>query len=346
MLGSPKHIDEGVDMRIPRPIGRGSIGAAIAVALPVIAGCGTPAPDASGGEVRISNAFGTATVRSAPQRVVALSTTDADLLFAVGVTPLAVPVMPQVESATGGTGVYPWQRDHYPAGTPTLSAPADAPDLEAVAALRPDLIVATTYWGLDEKSYAALSRIAPVVAFDKGTNADSWQSSVRKVGTAVGRPDRAAQSISDAEAALQAQADAHSILRGKRYSAVISPGQSGVFTLCSAQDNLARALSALGLILAEHPQSLPCDGGKTKVPWEQVSRLDADLLWVIPDDAAQVGVLDAQPIWRQTPAVQRGAIAVVPKTDGVPFALGFPSPLSLQWGVGQIAPKLAAAAAH
>jgi iron complex transport system substrate-binding protein len=304
-------------------------------------------PSSSGGSeaVTVTGAFGEATIESTPERVLALSTTDADFLLSVGVTPIAVPSMPQTDAATNNTSIYPWEEGKYPAGTPKIQAPATDFNVEAVAALDPDLIVATSFWGLDEQNYAALSAIAPVVHFATEANADPWQDNVRKVASAVGREAEADKSIAQAEASIRDAKTANPVLQGKSYNAIISPSADGVYVLCSQEDNLARVMKDLGLTLSDYAQTVECDGGKGEVAWENLPKLNADVLWAIPDTADQMQVLDSQPLWPQLPAVTRGAVATVPKTDGIPFALGFPSPISLEWGVGQLAPEIAGAAA-
>lgn len=132
-------------------------------------------------------------------------------------------------------------------------------------------------------------------------------------------------------------------LTDKSYGAIIATPAEGVFVLCSQEDNVARVMADLGLELSDYAQTVECDGGKGEVAWENLSELDADLLWVIPDTADQVRVLDSHALWMQVPAVQRGSVAVVPKSDGVPFALAFASPISLEWGIGQLVPELATA---
>ncbi len=322
-----------------------SVGAAAALAavlvLPVA--CSSDSGDSADAAVTVSGAFGEATIEGTPQRIVALSTTDADFVFAAGAKPIAVPILEQSNAATGGTGIYPWQKSLYPADTPKVDAPATDISVEAVAALDPDLIVATGFWGLDEKVYGALSDIAPVVHFDTEANADAWQDNVRKVGKAVGGTEKAEESITAAEASMTSVREANPKLAGKKYNAIISPSEDGLYFLCSEEDNMSRAMKGLGLELSDYAKTVECDGGKGEVSWENLPKLDADLLWVIPDTADQMSVLDAQPLWPQLPAVKRGAFTVVPKSEGVPFALGFPSPQSLEWGVGQVAPKFSEA---
>ncbi|WP_148302133.1 hypothetical protein [Tomitella biformata] len=56
-----------------------------------------------------------------------------------GDTVIAVPSMPQTDSATNGTGMYPWQVDLYPPGTPKVEASATELTLEAIAATEAEL---------------------------------------------------------------------------------------------------------------------------------------------------------------------------------------------------------------
>jgi iron complex transport system substrate-binding protein len=308
--------------------------------------CAGSALAQDGFPVTITGGLGSVVIEQAPTRVLALSGTDADHLLALGVVPLAIPSMPQTDAMTGGTGILPWQRELYPAGLAKVEAPVTNINYESLAALDPDLIVATTYWGLDAESYARLSALAPVVHFDTGTNADPWQDYSRKIAAALGRPEAAEAAIAKAEAAIAAARAAAPELQGRSFNAIISPSDEGVYILCSDDDNLARVTGALGLVLSDYAKTVPCDGGKGEVSWDNVSNLDADLLWVIPDDVEQIAVLDRQPLWPRLGAVQRDALVVVPKTTGVPYALAFPSPLSIAWTVEQLAPQFAAAAAR
>lgn len=304
-----------------------------------------PTGDTSWSNVTTTGALGDAMIESRPERVFALSTTDADMLLAVGVVPIAVPSMPQTDAATGGTSIYPWQVGLYPADTPKVEASTTELNIEAIAATGPDLIVGTAFFGLTKQAYAKLDEIAPVVHFDTEANSDDWKDSTRKIAKAVGRSDAGEAAIATAEATLAKTRSDNPALEGKTFNAVISPSPDGVWILCSELDNLGRVMTSLGMKLSDYAQSVECDGGKAQLSWEKVSDLDADVLWVIPDTADQMPELTKRKLWTSLPAAQRGAVVVVPKTDGVPFALAFPSPLSLVWAADRLAPKLSEAAA-
>lgn len=300
--------------------------------------------DAGWSSVTTTGAFGDATIESRPERIFALSTTDADMLLAVGIVPIAVPSMPQTDAATGGTSIYPWQVGLYPEGTPKVEASTTELNIEAIAATDPDLIVGTAFFGLTKPIYGKLAEIAPVVHYDTVANSDDWRDSTRKIARAVGRVDAGDAAVATAEATLARTRSNNPILEGKTFNAVISPSADGVWILCSEQDNLGRVMTGFGMELSEYAQGVECDGGKAELSWEKVSDLDADVLWAIPDTADQMPELTKRKLWTSLPAVQRGAVVVVPKTEGVPFALAFPSPLSLVWAADRLAPKMSEAA--
>src|SRR3954447_14446198 len=163
--GRPRvEIEENPRMRV-----RGTL-AALA-ALTVLVGCGsTDAGEGDGGAaasgdgafpVSIEHTFGTTTVEQQPERVVVLGWSAQDVVYALGVTPVG---MPSYTYGGGDDGALPGDDEYYDAAkTPPLD-PAEGPPLEDIAALRPDVILAT-YEGFDEATYDDLSRIAPTVAY-------------------------------------------------------------------------------------------------------------------------------------------------------------------------------------
>lgn len=83
---------------------------------------------------------------------------------------------------------------------------------EQVAALKPDLIVATTY-NTTNNDYDTdrphLERIAKVLGPTSTTQRDTWQQSTIRVGEAVGLGNEARRLVADTEAKLTAVRDAH-----------------------------------------------------------------------------------------------------------------------------------------
>jgi len=132
----------------------------VLLAATTLAACGgddaAPPNTAAGGRERtIRHGLGTTTVPASPQRIAVLDGNAAATALAVGVRPVAVP-------SDVADFAY---LDELTEGIERIDTSAGSPDLEQVAALRPDLIV-----GLDlslEEHYGELSQIAPTVAVDR-----------------------------------------------------------------------------------------------------------------------------------------------------------------------------------
>ncbi len=143
----------------------------------------TTAPSAF--PVTITHKYGSTTIPSEPQRVIALGYTDQDPILALGVRPLAV----RYWFGDPERRAWPWQTAAFGDTQPqVLTMPFGQLNLEAIAALKPDLIVAVSA-GITEDEYARLSQIAPTLAqsnayVDFGV---PWQEQTRVIGQALGR---------------------------------------------------------------------------------------------------------------------------------------------------------------
>ncbi|MBH0122315.1 iron-siderophore ABC transporter substrate-binding protein [Rhodococcus sp. CX] len=317
---------------------------AAVVTLPVA--CSSNSDDTASGSgdsdwttVTIDGAFGDAVIEEQPERVLALSETDADILASIGVDTIAYPD-PGLDVPAG----YPWEQGHFPADIEAIAVTDDNDEVnfEAIAALDPDLLVATTFYGLDEDVYAKLSAIAPVVHYTEEANSDSWQDSTRRIGEAVGRTAEADEAIAETEAAVAQVKSQNPQLEGKTFNAVVSPSAEGLWVLCSNDDNMARVLTSLGMTLSDYAQTVDCNWGKGQISWEEASKLDADMLWVVPN-TADTSVFDTNPVWTALPVVQRGSVVITPSEDGTPRAAAFPSPISLKWVIEEYGPQFSAA---
>ncbi|MGA5544286.1 iron-siderophore ABC transporter substrate-binding protein [Mycobacterium sp. NPDC051198] len=148
------------------------------------------AADQSAREVRNTRAEGgdiaeSTEVRGDPQRIVALSGDQLDALCALGLqSRIVAAALPEGSS----------EQPSYLGGVVHGVAPAgsrNAPDLDAVKAANPDLILGSA--ALTPASFGALSAIAPTVF--TGAPGAAWRDTLRAVGAATGRADAAADLI-------------------------------------------------------------------------------------------------------------------------------------------------------
>ena len=160
--------------------------------------CGSDEPGtvAGDGSVTVKHAFGETKVPSAPTRVVSAGFTEQDDLLALGVVPIAV------TDWFGGEpfGVWPWARSKLGTATPVVLNLNDGIMVDQIAALKPDLIVATNA-GLDQDTYTKLSAIAPTIA-QSGQNAffEPWKDQANTIGQAVFKFDEMTKLIADVDA--------------------------------------------------------------------------------------------------------------------------------------------------
>jgi iron complex transport system substrate-binding protein len=153
----------------------------------VAAGCSSQKPGAiaSDGSVTVKHAFGETKIPGPPKRVVSAGFTGQDDLLALGVVPVAVTDWFGNEPF----GVWPWAQAKLGGAQPAVLNLYDGIQVDPIAALRPDLIVATNA-GLDADTYAKLSAIAPTVA-QSGQDAffEPWKDQANTIGQAVFKHD-------------------------------------------------------------------------------------------------------------------------------------------------------------
>lgn len=149
-----------------------------------LAGCtAAAAPESASGSAApgtrsVEHARGTADVPDQPERVVTLEPLELDTAVAIGITPVGAAVAGNVTELPSYLGV----SDVAPVGT------VPEPDLEAIAALKPDLILGTE--SRHSELYEQLSAIAPTVFI--ASQADPWRENATLIGEALGREDEVA----------------------------------------------------------------------------------------------------------------------------------------------------------
>lgn len=292
------------------------------------------------GAITVEHALGTTTIDGPVERVVALGPTDLDAALALG-----APVVGAASSGLGD-GTPPWTDAAEGTGDLTVlevSGDASSVDLEEVAALDPDLILAATYYDIDA-AYENLSQIAPTTAYEDGPIVDTWQQVTTQVGAALGADAAAAGLVADVEGQLAALGEENPELEGKTITIGYVMADA-VQALRDPDDVMMTVPGALGLSLSDGVLALP-EGESFAVPvsYEQLDALDADILALYDggDDGAR-DALEASPLYPSLSAVERGA--VVDLDDDQFFALRQPTILSVPYIIESVGPALAEAAA-
>jgi iron complex transport system substrate-binding protein len=179
----------------------------------LVAACGSePGEVADDGSTIVKHAFGETKVPAPPTRVVSAGLTEQDDLLALGVVPIAV------TDWFGGEpfGVWPWAQPKLGGAQPMVLSLADGIQVDQIASLKPDLIVATNA-GLDQDTYTRLAAIAPTIA-QSGQDAffEPWQTQATTIGQAVFKHDEMQALVTGVEEKFAAVGKNHPQFTGKR----------------------------------------------------------------------------------------------------------------------------------
>ncbi len=292
--------------------------------------------------VTVPHAFGETTIEAAPQRVVTWGWGSTDAALALGVVPVAMPFQ---EYGGDEAGVLPWIReglDETGTATPDVLPNSEEPPFEAIAAARPDLILAV-YSGITDTDYELLSQIAPTVAYPDEAWATPWRETIEIVGRALGRPDEAAAVLADIDEQVVAAADAHPELAG-RTMALVWPAPDEFYVYKPADARVDFTLD-LGLVSAPSVEALD-QGDETfyyTLSTERLDELTSDLLVSYADTEAQAREFIEAPEAQLMDQVRRGAVAQVTGPEFI-AAVSPPTALSLTWGLADYVDLLAEAA--
>lgn len=332
-----------------------SVRAAVAAALSlaVLTGCGGsgdegaeaasvtgPSGTAAAFPVTIEHTFGSTTIEEQPERVVTLGWSAQDIVYALDVTPVGMP------AATYGAdedGVLPWLQDHYDPTETELLDMADGPPLEAIAALRPDVILAP-YAGFEASVYEQLSGIAPTVAYPGQPWATPWREQTRIVGKALGVSEEAEQLVEDVDQLLAANAAEHPEFEGLTF-AYTSMG-SALMYVYLPNDPRVQLVESLGMEVAPSVAELAAGTGDdqfyAEVSLERAPEIASDVLVGFADDLS-VPEITASPIYSRLPALQDDA-AVLIDDESFGAAVSSVSVLSIPWVLDRLVGRLATAA--
>lgn len=309
--------------------------AAGASVLALAAGCssdaGTDASGNAGGAagfpVTVEHRFGETVIEAEPTRVVTIGFNEQDFALALGVKPVATRgnlsydyrQRPWAQAALGGTEI-------PEVGSTDL-------ELEQIAAQAPDLILGP-YSFIDQGQYDTLSGMAPTIADIGGYDdvpAATWQQEFAVVGEALGKSQEAEAQTAELEQKFADTEAANPQFTGKSLTLAFVM-DDGSYLILGKDDIRALFFTDLGF-------QIP-DASETISP-ENFDRLDTDVLVIAGQSREQLQadpLLAALDVVRQDRTVYIGSFS----TD-LPSALGYSSPLSLDYAIDGFTPMLAAA---
>ncbi|MEU0096480.1 iron-siderophore ABC transporter substrate-binding protein [Kribbella sp. NPDC006257] len=254
------------------------LGALVAVVALALTGCGGSSEkkedpgqaSANAGFPRtVEHAMGKAEIPAKPKRVVALDTSfvDASLILhaqVVGFTDYRT-INGKLPDYLGD------DRTKYGADAVSVGTLAE-PNLEKIAALKPDLIISAKV--RHEKLYSQLSKIAPTVMSE--TTGPTWKDNIRLEAKALGEEDRANEAITSYETAAKSVGAS---INEKAKNPTIS-----VVRFVDGPTRLYQNASFSGIVLKDaglkRPKSQDVDGFAAEISAERIKDADGDAIFV------------------------------------------------------------------
>jgi iron complex transport system substrate-binding protein len=305
------------------------------------------APAAPGGSatdafpVTVTGKMGTTVIPAGPQRVVTVGLRDQDFALALGVQPVGVAEWyPEV---AGGIG--PWAKEAVGTSAPKVVASIDSVNIEAVAALQPDLIL-SIYAASDPSVYGKLSKIAPTVTAPVDTEdyALSWEQQLTQTGAALGQSAKAAALAADLNGKIAAVKAAHPEFSGQ---SVIYGGLGGEPGAYTSTDQRGRFMTSLGFTIPAAIDGLatPEEAYFVGISKENYRMFGTDVAVIVGSTADPAAAVAAEPLYGDLANVREGRAVFLDELNGVwAAALAYDSPLSLPYTLDNFVPALAAAA--
>ncbi len=292
--------------------------------------------DGGSGAVTVRHVFGETVLPAPPARVVSAGLTEQDDLLAAGVVPIAVTNW----FGDQPYGVWPWAQRQLGDAKPALLNLDNGIQVDAIAALKPDLIVAVNA-GLDAETYKKLSAIAPTIAQSGGEAFfEPWKDQATAVATAVFKKDEMGRLIDAVDAKFAAAGQANPSFKDR--TAVLLEGRfTGDAVTATVGGWRTDFLSALGLAVPESVKGLQASGGQATIPRAELAAAvdGADvLIWCTDSDAEQAALL-ADPTVAELRATTMKRNVFTPAE--LSAAIAFASPLSYPLVADQLPPLIA-----
>lgn len=265
------------------------------------AAAGTAAPTGSAqGRTFTDDSGKTLTIEKPPARVVALSPSVVELLYAVGAPPIARPssaTFPEAARALPDIGT------------------AYQPSFEQVAAQNPDLIIADAQLQ-SPQTLAELAKIGAPIFSVRVQNVADVARLLRTLGAIMGKTEEGERAAAQLEAKLAA-VEAKLPPSAERPGVFIMVGTADAFWAAKPDSFAGDVVARLGArnLVQEGPDTTQFPGFTT-YSLERLAALDPDVILVIsvagPNAPPTSRQLAGNPAWSGLRAVRTGRVAEVP----------------------------------
>ncbi|MDO4606938.1 MAG: iron-siderophore ABC transporter substrate-binding protein [Bowdeniella nasicola] len=293
--------------------------------------------------VTIKHALGTAEIKKQPERVVTLGQGAAETAIALGHTPVGMESYPW---GADETGYLPWIHEAVQDKgdeLPELITGGTELDIEAVAALKPDVILAP-WSGITEEQYSLLADIAPTVAYPEEPWVITWEQEIEMVAKALGEENRSQELIDEVNSTFAKYAKPEYKDYTFAYIYTDGPGTLGVFFEGEQRSSF---LSKLGLTIDPvvetfRDQEVP-GTDSALIGLENADKLkDTDVIVTWYSSSESRKETEGQKLYMEIPAIKRGAV-VAAEDQSFVTASSIINPLTVPWAAERYIPLIDAA---
>ncbi|MBT2396913.1 iron-siderophore ABC transporter substrate-binding protein [Streptomyces sp. ISL-100] len=333
--------------RIVRNVPRVAVAAVAAFALTACGGGADKPESKSSGEtgaksaafpVTVEHKYGSTSIETEPKKVVTLGLSDQDAVLALGVKPVGSVDWFKEKPY----GKWPWAKELWGSTKPQIVGERDEYNMEKIAALKPDLIVAQ-YSGMKKEQYETLSKIAKVVAQPKGHEdyQAPWQVMTKQIGKALGKDAETEKLIAGIDTRFKAVRDKHPEWKGKTVT-VGEPYEPGKFSAFSPKDPKVIFLSEMGFTTSEAYRKALGKENIADLSSERLDVMEADrTVWLGTPETEKA--MKADPLYKKTKVHQEKRDLFLPyDSPDIGAALSFNTVLSIPYAVDQVVPMLEA----
>lgn len=313
----------------------------LAGSLMILAGAG----QAQSFPIEIKHALGTTVVPQQPTRIAAVGWGNHEVPLALGVVPVGFAKVNFGDD--DDNGVFPWVEARLAelgADMPALFDEGDGIDFEAVAATKPDLILAA-YSGISQSDYDTLSKIAPVVAYTVGRWAITWRETIRLNARAMGRADDGEALIARIEGQIAAAKAKYPEIQGKRAMFIthLRARDLSVVRFYSNNDPRVQFFEDLGMVSSPSVAAATEPGRFSgEISVERIDQFDDVDIAVTYGDDELLQALRSNPLTARMPVIRDNALVLM-RND--PMGTGAnPTPLAIEWVLETYVQRLAEAA--
>ena len=247
------------------------------------------APAAAAFPVTVKSGNGTVTIKSDPTRIVSLSPTTTEDLYAVG----------------AGSQVVAVDNDSdYPAGVPKTTLSGLTPNIEAIAKYNPSLVVT---WQDTGGLVAGMTKLGiPVLVEPAVTTIDAAYAQIQQLGQATGHADKAATVVAGMKQQIAADVkQAGASHQGLTYYWELS---ANPFYSATSATFIGQVVGLFGLKNIADKASKPADAGYPQLSQEYIVTAKPQIVFLADNEAADGGqspaVVAKRPGWSGIPAVR------------------------------------------